>query len=258
MIKNYNNKLEILRRTTNHKNDSVLKSDSFKNKISDKKNIQTSSIGVSADFIYDFKSGYFTSLQDSIFNITGIKADEIVFNDAALFYLKIIIDEHIESVCLLTDTSMVYCRKIKKTKSLSINIEYNIRTIDNEQKRILCQFTPIFSDAEGLPMVTTGKLIDITHTKKDGLPLLYIVSDNILEYLEYATCESLIKSRNIPFSQKEIHIIKLFSDGFRVNEVARITKLSISTIYTHRKNINKKSGVDLAKTINSLKEKGII
>jgi DNA-binding CsgD family transcriptional regulator len=125
-------------------------------------------------------------------------------------------------------------------------------------KRILCQYRPIAFSEAGYPMETTGYWTDITHIKKDGLPVMFAVIDNKIDFVEMANPEYLIKSPNIIFTSKEIEIIKMTSDGNRIKEISDKMKISISTVYTHRKNIKMKSEKEMNQVINELKSKGII
>jgi len=44
-------------------------------------------------------------------------------------------------------------------------------------------------------------------------------------------------------SQRELEIIKLIKDGFSTKQIAQTLELSVYTVETHRKNINRKMGV---------------
>jgi len=68
----------------------------------------------------------------------------------------------------------------------------------------------------------------------------------------------MVRSKNVLFSKKELEILKLVSEGFSIKEVASRLKTSISTIYTHRKNIRQKSQEDINKIIVNLKQRGLI
>jgi DNA-binding CsgD family transcriptional regulator len=215
-------------------------------------------IGESADFTYNFNLGYYTFLSESIYKLTGIPANEIVFHDAIDFIVEIVVDEHFESLCKLSEKAFALCKKYQNEKELTINIEFNIRLKDHSQKRILCQFTPVQYDADLIPVITKGTYTDITHIKKSGLPFLYIMANKELVYSETADPQTVINANTLPYSRKEIHVIKLFSEGCRINEIAQTLNISISTIYTYKRNIKFKTGLDLAVIITSLKEQRVI
>lgn len=215
-------------------------------------------IGESADFTYNFYLGYFTYFSENIYNLTGRPANEIVFHDATEFIVEIVADEHLESLCKLSEKALSLCKEYRNKKELILNIEFNISLKDNSQKRILCQFTPVKYDEDFSPIITKGTYTDITHIKKSGLPFLYIIANKELVYTETADPQMVINTKDFPFTPKEIQVIKLLSGGFRINEIAHELNISISTVYTYKRNIKFKSGLDLAVIINSLKEKGVI
>lgn len=220
--------------------------------------IENCSIGTSAQFIYDIGNGYFTHFDESIYEITGIPANEIVFGDPNDFIKGILIDEHLESVADLTIKSHLISKEHRDSNSLFFNIEYNIKLQNSTTKRILCQYKTMYHEADGYPKINRGKLIDITHIKKDGLPILFVIKDNQLIFSQTANPFTMIKSKNVIFSNVEVQIIKLMSEGYIIKEVAAKLNSSISTIYTHRRNIKLKSQMDLNKVIIDLKERGII
>ncbi len=76
--------------------------------------------------------------------------------------------------------------------------------------------------------------------------------------MEFANPEMVIKSPSIIYTSKEIRLIKLTSDGFRIKEIANKMNISVSTVYTHRKNIRLKSEKEMNQVINEMKMKGII
>lgn len=215
-------------------------------------------IGESADFTYNFHLGYFTFFSENIYNLTGKPANEIVFHDATEFIVEIVADEHLESLCKLSEKALLLCKNYQNEKELALNIEFNIVLKGHSQKRILCQFTPVKYDADFIPVVTKGSYTDITHIKKSGLPFLYIIANNELVYTETADPQMVINTKDFPFTPKEIQVIKFLSEGYRINEIAQEMNISISTVYTYKRNIKFKSGLDLAVVINSLKEKGVI
>lgn len=216
------------------------------------------SIGTNAKFIYDIGNGYFTYIDESIYEITGIPANEIVFSDPNAYFKSILLDEHLESVAELAIKAHLIGKEYQNSDSLFFNIEYNIISKNNYNKRILCQFKTMYYEEDGYPKINMGKIIDITHTKKDGLPCLFIIIDNKLLITELADPVTIIKSKNIIFTNVEIQIIRLISEGYFIKEVADKLNVSISTIYTHRRNIKLKSQLDLNKVITNLKERGII
>jgi hypothetical protein len=215
-------------------------------------------LGPSARFIYDIGNGYFTYFDESLFDLTGHRANEVVFADPVDFILHIVIDEHLVVVSELTKESFLLCKNYRNGESISLNLEYNIKTKKGEQKRILCQYAPVYFEEDGHPKINKGRLVDITHLKKDGVPLLYIIVDNKMVLTKQGDPQQMMKSKNIIFSNKEVEVLRLISEGYTIKETASFLKCSIARVYTHRKNIRLKSNTDINKSMSNLKERGII
>jgi len=215
-------------------------------------------IGTSARFIYDIGNGYFTYFDESILELTGHHANEIVFSDPVDFILQIVIDEHIFVLSELTQESFLLCKNYRNAESITLNLEYNIKTTSGDHKRILSQYTPVYFEEDGYPKINKGRMIDITHLKKDGVPLLYIIVDNKMVLIQKGNPQQMMKSNNVIFSNKEVEVLRLISEGYTIKETASFMKCSIATVYTHRKNIRLKSNTDINKSMSNLKERGII
>jgi DNA-binding CsgD family transcriptional regulator len=215
-------------------------------------------VGFQVSFRYDIAESIFIDINTEVEKLFGIPKKDILGKDAAELFYEIIPEENIEALGDLIQKSYLICKDHYKSKSLVINLDFNILTRDKKVKRILCQYRPTAFSVNGYPLQTIGYWIDITHVKKDGLPVMFAVIDNKIDFVEIANLEYLIKSPNIIFTSKEIEVIKMTSDGHRIKEIADKMKISISTVYTHRKNIKVKSEKEMNQVINELKSKGII
>jgi hypothetical protein len=215
-------------------------------------------VGVQVNFRYNLAQSEFIDIHPDIEKLLGIPKQDIMGKDGADLFGEIVPEESIEALGELIQKSYTICKEHRHSKSLVINIDFNVFTRNKMVKRILCQYRPVAFNETGIPVETTGYWTDISHMKKDGLPVMFAIIDNKLEYTEFANPEYMIKSPTIIFTSKEIEIIKYTSDGFRIKEIADRMKISISTVYTHRKNIKMKSEKEMNQVINELKSKGII
>jgi len=215
-------------------------------------------VGSSARFIYDIGNGYFVYFDESIHKIIGYHPNELAFADPVTLIMQLVVDEHLLIVSELTQDSFAQCKQYVNEDSLVVNLEYNIKSKTGEYKRVLSQFTPVYFEEDGHPKINKGRMTDITHIKKDGIPLLYIIVNNEIVYLRQGNPNQMIKSKSIIFSNKEIEVLRLISEGYSIKETASTLQCSIATIYTHRKNIKLKSQTDINKVITNLKEKGFI
>jgi DNA-binding CsgD family transcriptional regulator len=215
-------------------------------------------IGFQVSFRYNIAESIFIDINTDVDKLLGIPKQDILGKDASELFYEIMPEENIEALGELIQKSYLICKDHRKSKSLVINLDFNVITRNKKEKRILCQYRPIAFGMNGYPMQTAGYWTDITHIKKDGLPVMFAVIDNKIDFVEMANPEYLIKSPNIIFTSKEIEIIKMTSDGNRIKEISDKMKISISTVYTHRKNIKMKSEKEMNQVINELKSKGII
>jgi hypothetical protein len=80
---------------------------------------------------------------------------------------------------------------------------------------------------------------------------------NDLSYFRFPDQELL--SVGVPFSYRELEIIQLIASGLDSYQIAEKIYLSPQTVYTHRRNILKKSGkATLSEVIYDLKEQGVL
>jgi hypothetical protein len=80
---------------------------------------------------------------------------------------------------------------------------------------------------------------------------------NDLSYFRYPDKELLMMG--IPFSNREMEIIHLIESGMNSYQIAEKIFLSPQTVYTHRRNILKKSGkATLSDVIYDLKDRGVL
>lgn len=215
--------------------------------------------GPSARFIYNLRNGYFTFFDESVYEITGFEPNEIVFSDTISFILELVVEEHLTLTGKLTEESYEFAKNNRNNfDSLVINLEYSINHKNGEKKRVISQYNPAHYEEDGYPKINIGRMVDISHLKKDGIPQLFILGDNKLVFHKKGNPEEMIKSQNIIFSKKEVEVLKYLGEGLVIKEIADKMNCSIPTIYTHKRNIKHKSQMDINKIIVNLKERGII
>jgi DNA-binding CsgD family transcriptional regulator/PAS domain-containing protein len=215
-------------------------------------------LGPRAFFLFNVFSGRFTEMDASIKDISGIAAEEFIQREAAETIMEMAEKSHIESIAIFIKKSFDHINSHSNESGVSANIEHNIISRDGKGKRILLQYSPTGFDKKGVPLFNRGCITDITHIRNDGIPKLYLFRNNQLVQEERADPETIIRRSDIPLSKTEIGIIQLISEGLIAKEIADRMQISVSTLYTHRKNIKTKMGRDITRIISSLKEKGII
>lgn len=75
------------------------------------------------------------------------------------------------------------------------------------------------------------------------------VLDIILERHDSKEEETRGQCEPTNLTQREVEIVKLMAEGTSTNDIAAVLSLSVHTIYTHRKNIMRKLGVNTASEV---------
>jgi hypothetical protein len=215
-------------------------------------------IGQQAHFMYDVPNYKFTHIDPAIQDMTGISPREILNQDVSFFLSEILVEDYVDPVTKFVQQSLHFSKKYRKESNLSLNLEYSIVSRNKENKRLLCQFRPIKYNPEGYPLLNKGCFVDVTHLRPEGLPIFYVVANNQLLEFEQPDGNYLIKNKKLPFTVKEMNILKLTADGKSIKDIADMLQISISTVYTHRKNIKSRTDKDLFQIIQELRSKGIL
>lgn len=213
--------------------------------------------GTSARYIYDARTNSFVEMDESMGEITGIPRDEFLKKTPQEALSEVAEMSHIEATNDFFMRSMYPLIPSDQQKQITANLIYNIRTRDNEHKRLHVKYR-IIKYENNQPVLLEGITTDITHIQRDGLPTFFLVQDNKVIHWEEADPHEVVKKSTIPLSRTEINLLRLTSAGNSPEEIATKMHISISTLYTHRKNIKGKMGKDINHVISLLREKGII
>lgn len=137
-----------------------------------------------------------------------------------------------------------------------ISSNYRMRNAQGKYSNLLMQLCVLYRK---LPYEST--FVIKVHTNIDWCSKLkygyhyYTGSD--LSYFRYPD-EKLLKV-GVPFTNRELEIIHLIESGLNSYQIAEKIFLSPQTVYTHRRNILKKSGkTTLSDLIYDLKDRGVL
>jgi DNA-binding CsgD family transcriptional regulator len=213
--------------------------------------------GTSARHIYDARLNRFLSMDESMGEITGITSEEFLRKTPNEALSEVAELSHIDAINDFYMRSMGPIVAADRKDKITLNIIYNIRTTRNENKRIHVKYRILEYEGD-IPVLMEGITTDITHIQKDGLPVFFLVQNNKVIHWEEANPDKIAKNSTIPLSRTEINLLRLISSGLSPEEIAQKMHISISTIYTHRKNIKSKMRRDINYAIALLREKGII
>ena len=212
-------------------------------------------VGVIAHYVYDFIHMSFTHMENSIREISGISAQEFTKKPIQETLGELIEISHLHAINEMVSKSIQQkYLSIEENELITVNLSYNILTRKQENKRLLVQFF-VSEQENGIPTKSKGRISDISHIQKDGLPHMFIVKDNKVIFEERANPDMIIKNTSIPLSRTEINILRHTAKGMTPKEISEILHISISTLYTHRKNIRNKMEMDINAVISLLRDK---
>lgn len=213
--------------------------------------------GASAYYVFNMHTFQFEYIDDSIEEISGIPADEYISKPLPETLGEIIEIAHLDIINNYVARSMDSSIQKEPLNGITVNLLYNILTRDNKNKRILTKFF-ISEFKDGVPYLTKGKITDISHIQREGLPHCFLVKDQQIIYEIKPQPEDLLKVSSIPISRTEVNILRATAAGMAPKEIAAKLNVSISTLYTHRKNIRNKMKMDINAVITLLRKKGYI
>ncbi|KAA3436555.1 LuxR C-terminal-related transcriptional regulator [Rufibacter hautae] len=123
-----------------------------------------------------------------------------------------------------------------------IRYDYRIKKANGEYLRILQQVLPIQVDVSGGVLRTLGIHTDISHLKKDGLPMLsYIGLEGEPSYINVQAKNVFSPDREL-LSKREKEILSLLIAGLPSSQISEKLYISQHTVNTHRKNMLSKTG----------------
>ena len=151
---------------------------------------------------------------------------------------------------------MEYNISVAKAGYSLMSSNYRMRNAQGNYSNLLMQLFVLYREFE----YESAFVIKI-HTKIDWCRKLkfgyHFYTGNDLSYFRYPDEELLMMG--IPFTNRELEIMHLIESGLDSYQIAEKIFLSPQTIYTHRRNILKKSGkATLFDVIYDLKDRGVL
>lgn len=215
----------------------------------DRKNVESiiSSIyspGPSFIYIFDFQKKEVDFVSDSMKDLFGIKPSEV---DPAMLF-EIVHPEDLEFFVKAEDTVAKFLfQEVDKSDFPFYKVSYCLR-LGNPSKNIPYQqylhqavtltvdeagnMSKVLGHQSNISHITTNNHYKISFLGLDGRPSFYNLDPN--QDLK------LINASTKQFTNREIEILRLISEGMQSKEIANHLFLSYDTIRTHRNNILKK------------------
>lgn len=214
-------------------------------------------MGASAHFVYDVMDECFLYVDKNIYQINGFTSEEIM-KDPMNYITSSVADEHAMDMAAFTKKAFKMSEE-ELDPFITYNIEYDSLTKTGKRKRVIVQFRVKQRSAQNKPLLTVGKTTDISYLSHiNSAPRFFVLNTGKITHKETGTYYKNIRQKMFNLSKKELEIIDLIDKGHSNQEISAILFLSLSTVYTHRRNIKQKTGINITALISRLKESGVI
>jgi len=134
-----------------------------------------------------------------------------------------------------------------------INYCFRQRVADGSYRMFLIQTITLSTSEEGALLKVFGSHTDINHiTTTNNYKLSLIGLNGEPSFLEIDVFKEPVFEHFVPFdyevnspafTKRELEVIKLLAKGLTTDEISSELFISVHTVYTHRKNILRKSGL---------------
>ncbi|MDB5273127.1 MAG: hypothetical protein JWO58_1494 [Chitinophagaceae bacterium] len=217
----------------------------------------------SVAFIYNHKSTTYDYFSPNIKKVMGYENSDFQ-NGGLKFSMSLVHPDHVKVynrhvLPLMFKYYSIYAFK-GKVKDLVFSYTFRIKRNDGEYIWALHYMNSIRVNKWGLPVLTLVNITDITALKKDqGIDFSVSVKeeDSITKTILSRVFPT--KNNTLHFSEREIEILSLMSEGKRSKEIADELCISKHTVSTHRKNMMDKANVKNSyELIHLARTKGII
>jgi DNA-binding CsgD family transcriptional regulator len=129
----------------------------------------------------------------------------------------------------------------KTDQKYHISFDFFLRHIDDHQYRILQQILEIVRAENGAILYERGIWTDVSPFRGKSPLSLSIVAENGQEVLMVNPSEEKKKSQP-DISKRELQILELIGKGYSSEEITDLLCISKKTLYTHRRNLLRKTG----------------
>ena len=222
-----------------------------------KKLLEIFNVGDYYCFVFNLTNTSFDWVSEEIETVLGYKASET----SVPFFLDKIHPEDQPWFLNFENKVIEFFAALRPDQipNYKVRYDYRIRKNNGEYIRILQQVITIQHSDTGALLRTFVVHTDISHLKKEGLPLLsFIGLNDEPSYINIDVKNKFTPSQQL-ISVREKEVLHLIIQGHHSNSIADILFISKETVDRHRKNMLRKINVsNTAQLIATAIRKGII
>lgn len=206
-------------------------------------------------YIFNVKSSVFDLMSNEVKTVLGYEPGEI---DVSFFLSKIHPDDqpwflNFENKVIEFFASLT----AEQIPNYKVRYDYRIQKKNGEYIRILQQVVTIQFDKNKALLRTFGVHTDISHIKKEGLPVLSFIGLNNEPSYIGVEVKNIFHTNKSLLTRREVQIVSLLIEGMNSEDISRELFISRQTVNSHRKNVLKKTdSVNTATLISNAIKKG--
>lgn len=191
-------------------------------------------------FVYNLKRSEFDFVSKEMEIILGRKQSDITIK----FILDSVHPEDLPWFLNFENKVVEFFKELKTDQILKYKVryDYRIRSANGEYIRILHQLITLdFDQQNGDILRTLGVHTDITHLKKEGMPMLSLIGlDGEPSYVDIAV-DKVFAPTPAFMSEREKEVVRLLIEGNSSKVIGNRLGISHETVNKHRKNILRKT-----------------
>jgi PAS domain S-box-containing protein len=198
--------------------------------------------GESYVFLFNLTLGNFLYVSPEIEKVLGYNSSEM----SASFFMEKIHEEDQKYFIFFENKAKDFFASLPVDKIVSYKVRYDFRVKKStgEYIRLLHQVVTLKHREDGIVLLTMGVHTDITHLKKEGIPVLsFIGMGEEPSYTDVAGVVLVENEKSNSLTNRERSILQLLTEGMSSQLIAEKLCISVDTVKTHRKNMMRKAEV---------------
>lgn len=195
-------------------------------------------------YVIDYAEMRFEFVSDNPLFLCGHTAEEVQ-NLGYDFYLKNVHPEDIELLALINTEGFNFFERLPNNedrKSYTITYDFRLMSIKGRPMLISHKLTPVFLTNEG-KIWKSLCLVSLSNHQKPGNVSISKQGSNRVWKLDILSREWLSEEKR-KLSLQEVEILRLYSQGFSIHQIAEMTFVSADTVKYHRRKIFENFGVN--------------